>query len=357
MPGAIGTDGHDDPDSWDFTVNPRGRDKDEESKIFSWQNGRLGSTLSWLASEGTDAEQTDGIGATQAIKLLESFSARKTAFFLAVGFYRPHTPYVAPKKYFEQYPLAAIHVPQVPPGYLQTLPAPAQFTLTEHKEQQNLPDDTARQAMRAYYAAISFMDAQVGRLLDALERLKLSDETIVIFTSDHGYHMGEHGHYQKMTLFENAARVPLIIAIPKMQAAGQSTTSLAELVDLYPTLAELCALPAPTYLRGVSLVPTLGDPSKESRSAALTQLTNGYSLRTDRYRYTEWGPEGREGAELYDHQSDPAELRNIANRPELAAIKSGLARTLHDRIRQARQKPGRLKQIEAPVERPAPRSG
>ncbi len=355
VPGAIGTDGHDDPDSWDFTVNPRGRDKDEESKIFSWQNGRLGSTLSWFASEGTDAEQTDGIGATQAIKLLESYAARKSAFFLAVGFYRPHTPYVAPKKYFDEYPLAAIRVPQIPPGYLQTLPPPAQFTLTEHKEQQHLPDEIARQSMRGYYAAISFMDAQVGRLLDALNRLKLADETIVIFTSDHGYHMGEHGHYQKMTLFENAARVPLIVSIPHMQAAGQSTTSPAELIDLYPTLAELCALPAPSYLQGVSLVPTLGDPAKESRADALTQLTNGYSLRTERYRYTEWGPDGRDGAELYDHQSDPAELRNIASRPEFAEIKAGLARTLHERIRQARHKPRGVKQInaaKAPAESP-----
>jgi choline-sulfatase len=353
VPGAIGTEGHDDPDSWDFTVNPRGRDKDEEAQIFSWQHGRLGSTLSWLASEGTDEEQTDGIGATGAIKLLESFAARKSPFFLAVGFYRPHTPYVAPKKYFDQYRLSDIRVPQVPNGYLQTLPAPARFTLTEHQEQQNLPDETARQAMRAYYAAISFMDQQVGRLLDALDRLKLADETIVVFTSDHGYHMGEHGHYQKMTLFENAARVPLIISVPGMKTAGRSTESLAELIDLYSTLAELCVLQTPAFLRGVSLVPTLSDPSQQPRTGALTQLTNGYSLRTDRYRYTEWGPDGRDGVELYDHQADPHEMTNLANRPDLADVKLALAQALHERIREARRKPRGLKQLDKPASQPA----
>ena len=185
-------------------------------------------------------------------------------------------------------------------------------------------------------------------MLDAVDRLKLADNTIIVFTSDHGYHLGEHGHHQKTTLFENAARVPLIIAVPGMKTAGQSTTAPAQLIHLYPTLAELCDLPAPAYLSGTSLAPVLRDPSARPRTTALTQLGSGYSLRTDRFRYTEWGPEGRDGAELYDHQQDPQELLNLAGRPdhaEMAAVLSGL---LHDQVRRARRVPPGLKQINQP---------
>ncbi len=223
VPGSIGTDGHDDPDSWNKVVNPRGRDKDDESLVVTLRPGQYGGTLSWLAAEGTDEEQTDGIGATAAVKLLEQFAANKTPFFLGVGFYRPHTPYVSPKKYFDMYPQDKIVVPNVPAGYMDTLPQPARDTLTRKQEQVDLPEETARKAIQAYYASITFMDAQVGRVLDALEKTGLDKNTIVVFTSDHGYHMGEHAYYQKMTLFENATRVPLIISVPGMKTAGQST--------------------------------------------------------------------------------------------------------------------------------------
>lgn len=348
VPGAIGTDGHDDPASWDDTVNPRGRDKDDESKVFSLENKRLGSTLSWLAADGTDQEQTDGKAAGEAIRLLESFAARKNPFFLAVGFYRPHTPYIAPRKYFDLYSPEQIQVPHIPPEYLKTLPPSARATVASKQEQRNLPESTARQAMRAYYAAISFMDNQVGRVLGALDRFGLSENTIVVFTSDHGYHMGEHGHYQKMTLFEDSARVPLIISVPHMKTRGQSTASLAESVDLYPTLAQLCGLPAPEYLSGVSLAPVLRNASATPRTSALTEINGGYSLRTDQFRYTEWGQSGRGGAELYDHRTDPHEMMNLADQPAYTETKASLARLLHDRIRQGSRPPRGLKQINRP---------
>ena len=345
VPRHIGTGGHDDPDSWDFTINPRGRDREEEDQIFSLRPGGFGGTLSWLAAEGSDAEQTDGIAATEAVRLLKRYAQQGTSFFLAVGLYRPHTPCVAPKKYFEMYPLDEIVLPTVPAGYLDTLPRPARQSVTRKKEQVNLSDELARKAIQAYYASITFADAQLGRILDALDETGLSKNTIVLFTSDHGYHMGEHGHWQKTTLFENAARVPLIIAAPGLQTAGRSTTAPAEMVDFYPTLGELCGLTPPTYLSGVSLVPVLNDPAARPRQAALTQYASGYSIRTLRYRYTEWGAQGADGAELYDHESDAKEMINLANRPQHQTTAKRLSRLLHARIEDARLAPEGLKQI------------
>ncbi len=346
VPKHIGTSGHDDPYSWDQTINPRGRDKIDEDKIFSLRPGSFGGTLSWLAADGTDAEQTDGIAATEAIAQLKKHAASKQPFFLAVGLFRPHTPYVAPKKYFEMYPRNKIVVPKVPKGYLDTLPKGARLSLTRKKEQNDLSDDLSRRAIQAYYASITFADAQVGRILDALHETGLDENTIVLFTSDHGYHMGEHGYWQKTTLFENAARVPLIVAGPSIKAVGQTSTTPAEMVDFYPTLAELCGLKPPKYLSGVSLVPALLDPSAAVRDSALTQYANGYSIRTPRYRYTEWEKDGAGGAELYDHRSDPQEMVNLAKRAELAETIQKLSKQLRQRIAQAQRRPPGVTQIQ-----------
>ena len=344
VPRNIGTGGHDDPDSWDYTINPRGRDKDDEPLIFSLRPGSFGGTLSWLAADGTDEEQTDGIGAAEAVKALRGFAKSRRPFFLAVGFYRPHTPYVAPKKYFGLYPTSGIEVPEVPEGYLKTLPRPARRTLLVKKNQVNLDPKLARQAIQAYHASITFVDRQVGKVLDALDETGLADNTIVLFTSDHGYHMGEHGWYQKQTLFENGTHVPLIISVPGSRNAGRTAATMAEMVDFYPTLAELCGLKPPAYLSGVSLVPALVDTKAVPRTAALTQLHNGYSLRTRRYRYTEWGENGSLGAELYDRESDPAELVNLASRPDRKDVIQRLSRQLRQRIKEAQSKPAGVRQ-------------
>lgn len=262
-----------------------------------------------------------------------------------MGLFRPHTPYVAPKKYFDLYPIDSIEVPTQPEGYLETIPESARKSIRRKKDQIDLPEDLAKQAIQAYHASITFADAQVGLILEALEKSGLKDNTIVIFTSDHGYHMGEHGHWQKTTLFENAAHVPLIIAGPGVSETGKTAATPAEMVDFYPTLAELCGLKAPEHLSGVSLVPALKDAATMPRDSAFTQYENGYSLRTPRWRYTEWGEKGAAGNELYDHESDPAEMVNLSGKAEHTEIIAKLAAQLHERIAAANEKPKGVEQI------------
>jgi choline-sulfatase len=345
VPKHIGTSGHDDPYSWDQVFNPRGRDKDDEDIIFTLRKGSFGGTLSWLAADGTDEEQTDGMITTRAVERLRVHAKTKKPFYMAVGLFRPHTPYVAPKKYFAMYPREKIVVPKSPEGYLGTIPKPARQSIRRKKEQIDLPDDIARKAIQAYYASITFADAQLGKVLDALDETGLSKNTVIIFTSDHGYHMGEHGHWQKTTLFENAAHVPLIIAGPGTTATGRTSITPAEMVDFYPTLAELCGLTAPKYISGVSLVPVLKNPTAKPREAAFTQYGSGYSLRTVRYRYTEWGNNGEDGAELYDHENDSDEMVNLADRKQYAETVARLSRQLRARIEVAKRRPQGLRQI------------
>ena len=177
--------------------------------------------------------------------------------------------------------------------------------------------------IRAYYASISFLDAQVGRLLDALDRLGLAENTLVVFMSDHGYHLGEGGQWMKQTLFERSARAPFIMAGPGVTAKGRASSRVVEFLDLYPTLAELTGVAAPRELAGRSLAPLLRNPAAEWNHPALTQVLRGtgeaafmgYSVRTDRWRYIEWG-DGARGAELYDEAGDPNELKNLAASPD-----------------------------------------
>ncbi len=325
VPGDIGTSGLDDPPSWDTFVNPRGRDKDVEGQLFNYTPKRgLGSSLSFLAADGTDEEQTDGIGATETIRLLERNKGRP--FFIACGFYRPHCPYIAPKKYYERVPIDQMQMPLIPAGFTNTVPAPA-LASTQPWPWFGVTEQQARESKQAYYAAIEFMDAQLGRLLDALDRLGLADNTVIMFWGDNGYHLGELGLWMKQSTFENSARVPLLIATPSQKTKGQSCPRTVELVDLYPTLAELCGLAPPPNLAGKSLAPLLENPKASWDKPAFTQVWrggfNGHSVRTERWRYTVWD-DGRRGEQLYDYQADPEELHNLAADPKQAAIKAEL---------------------------------
>lgn len=326
VPGQIGTNGLDNSISWNKRINPKGRDKVAEETITNVTPARhLGSALSWRIDPGTDEEQTDGLIALEAIKVLEA--KKSEPFFLAVGFFRPHTPYVAPKKYFDLYNPAEVPLAKEEPNDLDDIPEAALFTKPPHW---GVDEANRRNAQRAYYASVSFMDAQVGKLLDALDRLKLSDNTIVVLWSDHGYNLGQHGQWMKQSLFENSARVPLIISVPG-GVKGQASPRTVELVDLYPTLAELTGLTPPTGLQGQSLIPLLKKTDAAWTKPAYTQVRRndimGRSVRTERWRYTEWD-EGRAGAELYDHQEDPNEFTNLAKDERYTDTRQELARLL-----------------------------
>ncbi len=322
VPADIGTPGLDDPASWNETVNPKGVDKDVEDEIFTIAPaaakgpGRFGGTVSWLSVADDRGEHTDGIGAAAGIKLLEEHKDKP--FFLALGLYRPHTPYVAPKKYFDLYPLEKIELPKTPAGFAEQTPKAA---ITTKKEQDAMTDEQRKLAIQAYYAATSYMDAQVGKVLDAVQRLGLDKNTVIVFTSDHGYHLGEYGMWQKQSLFEQSARVPMIIAAPGAKANGKSNKGMSQLLDLYPTLADLCGLEAPKYLEGKSLKPVLDGTALSVHGTAFTQVergaVHGMSVRTVMYRYTEWNY-GDDGVQLYDMLNDPFQTKNLANDPKYA---------------------------------------
>lgn len=340
VPRQIGTDGFDDPPSWEMTVNPSGRDKAEEHRTFTLVPGQYGGTLSWLATDGTDEEHTDGLAATSAISFLEEFAQGRVAgepsdkpFFLAVGFYRPHTPYVAPRHWFSHYPPSSISLPELSEDDRTRTPAAAYRS--SKSQQESMSDELRREAIQAYYASIAHMDAQVGRVIEAVDRLGFAENTVIVMTSDHGYHMYEHGLWQKMSLFENSARVPLIIAAPGAAGNGASTEALAELVDLYPTLATACGLETPEYVDGVPLQPVLDDPTATVKEAAFTQVNrgrrrgDGYSVRTARFRYTLWN-DGEEGEQLYDLQADPGETTNLADAAEHAEVVARLKQQVRE---------------------------
>lgn len=349
VPLSIGTNGHDDPGSWELELNPAGADRMEDlDDAFSLIPGNFGGTLSWYASPSPDEKHTDGMMARDAAWVLERCAKDKSRpFFLALGFFRPHTPYIAPKPWFEGYPVDQMPVVTGVKEDQADLPKHALGSFK--KEQEKLTDELRRQAVQAYFASISYMDAQAGIVLDALDRLSLSENTIVVFTSDHGYHLGEHGLWQKQSLFEESSRVPFIVAGPGVTKGGVAKAPVG-LIDLYPTLTELCGVKATANLQGQSLVPMLKDPKTEGRGWALSEVTRGgggsgkkvgaganaanqgkrifgYSLRTPRWRYTEWA-EGKEGRELYDHDADPKELTNLADKAEHAKTVTELSEKL-----------------------------
>lgn len=342
VPGQIGTDGFDDPVSWQQVVNPKGRDRTEQDQCINLTPKMgLGIALAYLAAEGTDEEQTDAMVANAAIGLMEENVDRP--FFLAVGFFRPHVPSVAPKKYFELFPIDRVTLPVQPSSERPEIPAPAyDLQLPNY----GVAPDGLRRFTQAYLSTITFMDAQVGRLLDALDRLQLSERTIVVFISDHGWLLGEHGgQWQKRSLFEESASVPLIIRAPGSAGNGRSCSRTAELIDLYPTLADLCGWQIPYRLDGASLKPLLDNPELPWSKPAITEVIRrqdrrqqegipGRSIRTERYRYTEWGQDGVAGIELYDHQTDPQEWINLAasENSRDQSIARRLREQLHQRL-------------------------
>lgn len=313
-PGQIGTDGLDDKESWDHVVNPKGIDKEEEPLLTNHTPQRgIGSSLSFYSSPAADEEHTDGMVAEETIALMEKH--RDEPFFLGAGFYRPHCPFIAPSKYFDMYPLSAVGTVPFHPVELEIAPKWAYFT---DPPNWGLNDHQMREARRAYYASISFVDANVGKLLHALRRLGIEDRTTIVFWSDHGYNLGEHGQWMKQSLWEPSARTPMMIAGAGVDARGKGCPRTVELLDLYPTLASMCGLSLPPHLHGASLEPLLRNPQAAWDRPGISQVrrgnqgafVHGYSIRNERYRYSMWD-EGREGEEFYDYRTDPREMNNL----------------------------------------------
>lgn len=344
VPGDIGKDGLDDPQTWDYVYDPQGVDHPKQEPFVTNFTPKLtrhrksdgavllGSTISYYESPSPDRAMTDGIGADEMIRLLRK--NRNKPFFLAFGLYRPHVPWIVPKKYFDLYPLESIKAQPFTPSETSIAPPCA---YTSHPPNLGMNELEQRKAIRAYHASTSFMDAQVGRVLDELKTLGLEKNTIVVFWADHGWCLGEHGQWEKQNLFEPAAHVPFIIAGAGRK--GQVCERTTEHLDIYPTLVELCGLKnPPTNLHGSSVVPLLNDATAAWDKPAVTQQTRpsapnpaiyGYSLRTERYRYTSW--QGTEVAEeLYDYETDPRELVNLANAPEAQALKKRLKQQLSE---------------------------
>ncbi len=357
VPAGIGTNGLDDEPSWQERFNPSGRDVAEEHLITNAEPHRkISAALSWLAADGTDEEQTDGMIATQAIELMRQ--RRDEPFFIAAGFFRPHTPYVAPRKYFDLYDRERLRLPFAPADDRDDIPVAA-FAHNCPVPHYGLSEATLLDALQAYYASISFVDAQVGRLLQALDQLGLAENTLVVFWSDHGYHLGEHnGVWQKRTLFEQGARTPLLIRAPGTAGCGILCRQVVEFVDIYPTVVDCMGWEVPAAIDGRSLLPLLQNPLQEWNGLAVTQILRpaddrlatqvmGCSIRSDRFRLTEWA-DGEAGTELYDHHADPQEFRNLAIDPTpqmqrvMAELRAELRRRASGKIPQVPVNPARL---------------
>jgi uncharacterized sulfatase len=315
--------------SWDFYQDRKSDDVQEAAAVkkrYEYAQGKR--PFEWTRLDGSGDKTRDGISARGIARIMEEKARAGVPFFVAAGFHKPHLPWTAPAKYFDLYPPQRL--PIAPEPALKDIPAIALMT-----ELTGNPAPRSRaEAMAAYYACISFMDAQVGLLLETLDRLQLWDQTVVVLLSDHGYHLGDHdGLWAKLTAFEYAARVPLLIAAPG-HGRGKSSARIVELVDLYPTLAELCELKPPARLEGKSLVPLLKQGDAPWDRPAYISVHHegvvGKSVRTNRWRYTEWD-DGKKGAELYDHERDPGEYNNLARHPVHAGAIAELKQLLRSR--------------------------
>jgi iduronate 2-sulfatase len=345
VPGDIiaGTDGNDVPACWTEKFNSPGREAHTPGdyaclnlniftdKLEGRQSTRMPHRMFVSVKyDGDGSDQPDHKTATRTIELLRQH--KDQPFFLAAGFVRPHYPMVAPYQYFKPYPWEMMTVPEQVEGDLEDIP---KIGIPGSRSALNGLDkfpDNQKRMWSAYYAAITFMDDQVGRIVDELDRLGLRDSTAIVFTSDHGYHLGDHTFWQKNDVHEEVTRVPLIIDVPG-QKAGRSN-SIVELVDLYPTLSQLVGLKPPAGTQGRSLVPVLRNPAAEVKKGAIS-FARGVSWRTSEWTYIRY-KNGEE--ELYDMRVDPGQITNLAKNPGKRAIRERLSAQLSARLEEVTSK-------------------
>lgn len=336
------------PFSWDVVTGPTGPWKDSTRAFFGYANGDTKNRqpnaevrqLPYEAADVDDFGYPDAWTAKMAVEQLRDCAQRDKPFFLAVGFFKPHLPFSSPKKYWDLY-----RREEIPPAPWPKPPTGVDGKVTLHDSFEptayyrwpegrgNVGAEQARALKHGYWAAVSYVDTQLGKLLDEYRRSGLEKNTIVVLWSDHGWHLGDHGIWGKFTNHELSLRSPLIVRTPAINQPGESANGIVEAVDLYPTLADLCGLNAPADLPGISLRPLINDPASAGKAAALGAVRHeshlGRTLRTDRYRLVEW-TKTRNGevtqVELYDHHTDPLETTNIAE--QQPAVVAEMSQTL-----------------------------
>lgn len=332
-----GSNGADDPASWNERFNSQGPEWKAEGEAELVQNNPYGTkpreggnVMTVVKADGGDLAHSDGKTAEKASELIRQH--KDEPFFLAVGFVRPHVPFVAPENYFDPYPYQQLVLPPQVENDWDDIPELGINYVNSMNAQ--MSEEQEKKAIAGYYASVSYMDAQVGKVLQTLEEEGLEDNTIVIFTSDHGFHLGEHRFWMKLGLHEESVRVPMIIKVPGKEPAV--TDSFVELLDLYPTVAELANLEYSEHLQGKSLTGILDDPDHSVRDAAFSVTRwrgeMGYLIRTEKWAYIQYGEEAEAGVELYDMQNDPQQFNNLAGNPLYQKVEDRLQKMLDEKL-------------------------
>jgi choline-sulfatase len=335
-----GTDGQDDEASWTERFNSQGPEwtaKGDAELVQGNPDNKIerkgGNVMTIVKAEGDDLVHSDGKTAQKAIELIKAH--KNEPFFLAVGLVRPHVPFVAPKSYFESYPFEEIVMPEKVKGDWDDIPKRGINYVTSLNGKMSLEQE--KKAVAAYYASVSYMDAQVGKILKTLKEEGLEDNTIVIFTSDHGFHLGEHDFWMKVSLHEESVRVPLIIKVPDEQPAV--CHSFVELLDLYPTISKLAGLKTSGHIQGENLSKTIGNPRHKVRSMAFCVSQGGRSflLRTDNWAYIQYNEDASAGIELFDMEKDPEQFTNLANDPAYEKVVARFQKKLKKKLKKVRK--------------------
>jgi len=334
-----GSDGQDDPASWTEKYNSQGPEwkaEGEAELVQNNPNGNIerkgGNVMTIVKASGDDLAHSDGKTAEKASELIRIH--KNEPFFLAVGFVRPHVPFVAPAKYFEPFPYEGIKLPAQVENDWDDIPERGINYVTSLNAEMN--SIQKKKAIAAYYASVSYMDAQVGNVLKTLKEEGLADNTIVIFVSDHGFHLDEHEFWMKVSLHEESVKVPMMIKVPGKKPAVAH--SFVELIDLYPTLAELAGLDYPKEIQGKSLVPILKNPKKKVRDFAfsVTQGGKSFLIRTDEYAYIQYNEDAGAGIELYDMKKDPKQFTNLAMKSGYKFIVEEFQKKLRLKLKEVR---------------------
>lgn len=334
-----GSNGKDDPASWTERFNSPGPEWKAEGEAELVQNNPYGekprqggNVMTIVKAEGGDSTQSDGKTAKKASELIKAH--KNEPFFLAVGFVRPHVPFVAPKKYFEPYPYKQMVLPPQVENDWDDIPERGINYVNSVNAQ--MTTEQEKKAIAGYYASVSFMDAQVGEVLKTLKDEGLEDNTIVIFTSDHGFHLDEHRFWMKVSLHEESVRVPMIIKVPGKKPAVSN--SLVELLDLYPTVASLAGLDYSESLQGKDISKTLDDPDFEVRDMAfsVTQGGKSFLIRNKKWAYIQYDEDAGAGMELFNMERDPQQFNNLAHNPMYANVVEEMKRALQNKLKAVR---------------------